>query len=302
MKKMLLVVNPCAGQKKASRFLADIIDLFNRNDYMVMAHMTSKQGEGEEICAKYAELADLIVCCGGDGTFNETISGVMKSGADVPIGYIPAGSTNDYASSLHLSNNIMQAARDIVEGKPEKLDVGMFAGRYYSYVASFGAFTRASYATPQSAKNVLGHMAYVLSGMQELTQIRSHHLRFELPDEEVIEGEFIFGAVSNSISVGGILTLAEDRVDLTDGMFELLLVRTPKNLQELAECVVALQKKTYESSILTFRSVPWVRITAPADMDWTLDGEREEGHETIEVKCMKQAITVVRNIDTEKKS
>jgi len=295
------VVNPCAGQKRARRFLPDIIELFNRNDYMVMTHITSRQGEGEDICLKCADQVDLIVCCGGDGTFNETIAGVMKSGVQVPIGYIPAGSTNDYASSLHLSNNIMQAARDIVEGKADLLDVGTFAGRYYSYVASFGAFTRASYATPQNAKNWLGHMAYLLNGMQELTQIRSHYLRFELPDDEVVEGEFIFGAVSNSISVGGILTLSEERVNLTDGMFELLLVRTPKNWQEMTECLMALQKKTYESSILIFRSVPWVRITAPGDMDWTLDGEREPGHETIEVNCLKQAVSVVRNLDRNKK-
>ena len=296
MKKMLFLVNPCAGQKKAKRYLADMIDLFNRAGYAVMTHMTSQPGEGEKIAMEFAHRVQLIVACGGDGTFNETVSGVMKSGAQVPIGYIPAGSTNDYATSLRLSTNIMQAARDVLEGEAERLDVGMFEGRYYSYVASFGAFTRASYATPQNAKNLLGHMAYVLSGMQELTQIKSHHLRFELPEGEVIEGDFIFGAVSNSISVGGILTLAEDRVDLTDGKLELLLIRTPKNLQELTECVLALQKKTYDSAVLTFRSVPYVRITAPADMEWTLDGEREGAHETIEVQCVRQAVSVIRNL------
>lgn len=300
MKRMLFLVNPCAGQKKAKRYLADIIDLFNRDGYIVLSHMTSQPGEGQKICKELAPHVDLVVCCGGDGTFNETISGVLESGVDVPIGYIPAGSTNDYAASLRLSTNIMQATRDILEGKAEKLDMGCFAGRYYSYVASFGAFTKASYATPQNAKNMLGHMAYILSGMQELTQIRPYHLRFELPDDEVVEDDFIFGAVSNSVSVGGILTLAEDRVDLTDGKFELLLVRMPKDLKELAECVMALQRKTYDSSILTFRSVPWARITAPADMDWTLDGEREEGHENIEVNCLKQAVTVIRRVDEKK--
>lgn len=300
MKEMLFLVNPCAGQKKAKRYLADMIDLFNRAGYAVWTHMTSQPGEGEKVVKEFAHRVDLIVACGGDGTFNETISGVMKSGADVRIGYIPAGSTNDYAASLHLSTNIMQATRDVLEGSAEKLDVGMFGERYYSYVASFGAFTRASYATPQNAKNLLGHMAYVLSGMQELTQIRSYHLRFELPNDELIEDDYIFGAVSNSLSVGGILTLAEDRVDLTDGKFELLLIRTPKNLQELTECVLALQKKTYDSPVLTFRSVPWVRITAPADMEWTLDGEREDPHETVDVKCIRQAVNVVRNLDTGK--
>ena len=275
-----------------------MIDLFNRAGYTVIVHMTNQPGEGERIIQEFAHRVQLIVACGGDGTFNETVSGVLKSGLNVPIGYIPAGSTNDFAASLHLSTNIMQATRDVIEGTPDALDVGVFAGRYYSYVASFGAFTRASYATPQNAKNLLGHMAYVLSGMQELTQIKSYHLRFELPDGEIIEDDFLFGAVSNSISVGGVLTLAEDRVDLTDGKFELLLIRMPKDLKELTDCVVALQKKTYDSAVLTFRSVPWVKITAPADMDWTLDGEREEGHESIEVGCLQQAITVIRRQDT----
>ncbi len=294
MKKLLLIVNPCAGQRKARKYLADIIDIFNRADYTVITYITSEAGDGEKAVICYASEVDLVVCCGGDGTFNETVSGVMRCGKDLPIGYIPAGSTNDFASSLHLSNNILQAARDIVEGEPIQVDVGCFGGRYFSYVASFGVFTRTSYTTPQNIKNALGHAAYMLSGIQEISQLRTHWLRFELPDGGVVEDRFLFGAISNSTSVGGVLTLAEDQVDMSDGKFELLLIRAPKDLMELAECVRALQKQTYNCTMITFLNTERVKVTASKDMSWTLDGEREEGHACVEVECLHHAIRVYR--------
>ena len=298
MKNLLLILNPCAGQRKGRRFLADIIGLFNREGYAVTTYVTSHPGEGERACIALAEQADLIVCCGGDGTFNETVSAVVKAGVKTPIGYIPAGSTNDFASSLHLSKNIMQAARDVVQGKPETVDVGCFGGRYFSYVASFGAFTGTSYTTPQSLKNIFGHAAYLLGGIQELSQLRPWQLRVELPDGTVIEDKFVFGAISNSTSVGGMLTLAQDRVDLKDGKLELLLVRMPKDLIELADCVLALQRQRYDNRMLTFLQTSSLQVTAPGDMDWTLDGEREPGHgEQVLVECVHNAIEVIRNCD-----
>lgn len=294
MEKLLLIVNPCAGQKKAKKLLSDIIEVFNRSGFTVITHITASSGDAEAACLQYAQSVDRIVCCGGDGTFNETISGVLKSGRNIPIGYIPAGSTNDFAASLHLSTDILQAARDITESEAKRLDVGCFGERYFSYVASFGVFTRTSYITPQSMKNVLGHAAYVLSGIQELSQLRSYPLRFELPDGTVIEDRFIFGAISNSTSVGGILTLAPDKVDMADGKFELLLIRAPKDLFELSECVRALQQKTYNCAMITFINTKQVRVTAPEDMSWTLDGEHEPGHLQIDVQCLHQAIQVCK--------
>ena len=294
MKKLLLIVNPCAGQRKGKRYLADMIDIFNRAGYLVLTHLTAEPGDGARIARELAGQVDLVVCCGGDGTFNETASGVVKSGTDVPVGYIPAGSTNDFAASLQLSSNILQAARDVVEGAAEALDMGSFGGRYFSYVASFGAFTRASYTTPQSMKNLWGHAAYVLGGIQELSQLRTWPMRFELPDGTVIEDQFVFGAISNATSVGGVLTLSKDQVDLRDGKFELLLVRAPKDLIELAECVRALQKQTYDCHMLTFCHASSVKISGEAGMEWTLDGEWEPGHETVQVQCLHKAIRVVR--------
>ena len=294
MKKMLFIMNPFAGQKRANRQLSDLLLLFTKAGYDVITHMTTGPGSASEAAERLAGEVDLIVCCGGDGTFNETVSGLLKSGRDVNLGYIPAGSTNDFAASLKLSSNILQAAQDILEGEPVPYDVGKFGDRYFSYVASFGAFTRASYATPQSVKNALGHTAYVLEGISEISQIRPEHVRLEL-DGEIVEGDFLFGAISNSTSVGGILTLDESQVDMGDGKFEILLVRAPKDILEVGECIRALQSQTYNCAMITFRSAERVRITASEDMDWTLDGEREPGHrEPVQVENLHHGITLMQ--------
>ena len=237
-----------------------------------------------------------MVCCGGDGTLNETITGLLSAGADTPIGYIPAGSTNDFASSLKLPTNILKAAQTIVEGEPVSYDVGRFGNRYFSYVASFGAFTRSSYATPQNVKNALGHTAYVLSGITELSQIRNEHVKMEI-DGQTVEGDFLFGAICNSTSVGGILTLDPKQVDMGDGLFEILLVRAPENLGEIHECIQALQSQKYNCAMLTFRSAQKVRIFADPEMPWTLDGEKEDGHETVEVENLHHAIRLMQKKD-----
>ena len=160
-----------------------------------------------------------MVCCGGDGTLNETLSGLLSAESKTPIGYIPTGSTNDFASSLKLPLDVLEATKNIIEGQPVPYDAGRFGGRVFSYVASFGAFTRTSYTTPQSIKNALGHTAYVLEGIQELTQIRNEHIKM-IVDGEVVEDDFLFGAICNSTSVGGVLTLDPDVVDLQDNKLE----------------------------------------------------------------------------------
>ena len=289
MKKLLFVMNPCAGMRKANKILPDILGLFNRYGYDVHVHITEGRGDGETVVAQRAAQMDLVVCCGGDGTFNETVSGVLKSGADVPIGYIPAGSTNDFAVSLGLKSTPMEAAKAIMEGKEASYDVGCFGGRYFTYVASFGIFTKASYATPQSMKNTLGHAAYLLEGIQELSQLKKLPVKMEL-DGEVLEGEYLFGAISNSTSMGGVLKLDPKQVDMADGLFEILLVRMPKDLIELSECINAIQKQTYNCKMASFRTARKVKVYASDAMDWTLDGEREPGHEEVLVENLHHAI------------
>ena len=293
MKKLLFVMNPYAGTRRANKYLPEIITTFNRAGYEVTAYMTAGPGDGARMVQQRCGDMDLVVCAGGDGTFNETISGILRSGVKVPIGYIPCGSTNDFASSLHLPGDILQAARHIVEGEPVPYDVGRFGDRYFSYVASFGAFTRASYATPQNVKNALGHTAYLLEGIQELSQIRKAHVRFDTEDQ-VVEDDFLFGAISNSTSVGGILTLDPKQVDMGDGKFELLLIRAPRDFAELSECLRALQTQKYNCDMITFLSASRVRVTADAGMPWTLDGEREEGHAAVDAVNLHHAIELIQ--------
>ena len=292
MKKLLFIMNPLAGQKRANRFLPDIISLYNRAGYDVTTYITGAPGDATRVAARLASETDLIVCCGGDGTLNETISGVLCRGVDVPIGYIPAGSTNDFATSLKLSTNIMQAAQDVLDGTPRAYDVGDFGGRYFSYVASFGAFTRTSYSTPQSVKNALGHTAYLLEGIQEISQLRKEHIRMEM-DGQVVEDDFLFGAISNSTSVGGVLALDPKQVDLGDGKFEIMLIRAPRNLTEITECIQAVQTQKFSCAMITFCSASNIRVYADPAMPWTLDGEKEEGKELIDVRNLHQAIRLI---------
>ncbi len=293
MKTMLFVMNPYAGMRKANRYLADILTIFNQADYRVITHMTAGPGDCAKTVAELAEKVDLIVCAGGDGTFSEAVNGLITAGVQVPLGYIPCGSTNDFANTLKLPTNVLQAAKSIAEGTPTSYDIGRFHDRYFTYVASFGVFTKASYSTPQNIKNALGHTAYLLSGIQELSQIRKTHVRIETADS-VIEDDFLFGAVCNSTSVGGIFTLDPKQVDMADGKFELLLLRAPKNLLEITECIQALQKQTYNCAMLTFLSTSRLTIYADPDMPWTLDGERADGAPVIEIKNLNKAVRLMK--------
>lgn len=272
MNRLLLIVNPCAGTKRIVRYLPDILQLFRTNGYETTVYMTAERGDGTHIVQTRGVDFDRIICAGGDGTFNEVIAGILKAGLTTPIGYIPCGSTNDFASSLHLPKTIMKAAHCAVEGAPISVDVGQFAERYFSYVASFGAFTKASYSTPQSVKNALGHLAYILEGIKDIPTIRPIHLSLEV-NGMLLEDDYIFGAISNTTSVGGVLTLDESLVDLNDGMFELLLIKSPADIIELNECVRALSTQDYQSRMITFLSTSRLHIASQEPIDWTLDGE-----------------------------
>ncbi len=293
MKKLLIIMNPCSGKKKANLHLANIISVFNRANYEVTVYITTGRGDATTVAARHGACYDLLVCIGGDGTFNEVITGLHNIGAMTPIGYIPAGSTNDFASSLHLSKDIPAAAKDIIEGSTRSLDIGKFNDRCFSYIASFGAFTRTSYATPQSLKNLLGHTAYLLAGVKELASIRSYRVKFTVEDGSVYEDDYIFGAISNSTSVAGILTLDPKIVDMNDGLFELLLVRKPRSPLELGDCILALKTQDYNSPMLTLVSTSTVLVETMEDLDWTLDGEYEKGQPFCTVTNLHSAVNLI---------
>ena len=292
MRKLLFLVNPNAGQRRVNKSLTDIIGIFNEGGYEVTVFLTNGPGSGTQIVQERAADYDLVVCAGGDGTLNETVTGVLRTGAVCPVGYIPCGSTNDFASTLKLSMDVVQAAKDIMMGAPVEYDVGRWGDRYFVYIASFGAFTRVSYTTPQNLKNALGHLAYVLSGIQELPQIRNIPMALEL-DGQVLDGEYLFGAVSNSTSVGGVFTLDASQVDLRDGKFEVILVRMPRDMAELTQCAAALQNHTYDCAAITFRSVSRLKVHQDPALLWTLDGERAEGGDMVEIENLHRAVRLV---------
>ena len=299
MKKMLFVINPFAGMRKAAKVLPEILSVFNRADFDVRIYVTAGHMDAIQAVARMAPGMDLVVCSGGDGTFNETVTGLMQAGLDIPIGYIPSGSTNDFATTLGIPVDCIAAAKMIVEGVPVAYDTGKFGSRYFSYVASFGAFTKASYSTPQSVKNLLGHIAYLLEGMQELSQIRKLHVKLTLDEGEVLEDDYLFGAICNSTSVGGIMTLDPNQVDLTDGKFEVLLVRAPRTLQEIPECLLSVQKQQYNSTMMTFRNASRILVETDPEIPWTLDGEKEDGHDLVEIQNLHKAIRIIQKKETD---
>lgn len=302
MKQLLMIMNPYAGTMQANKVLDKIIEIFCKAGYETVIAMTQRKGDGTVIARERCASADIVVAVGGDGTFNEVVSGVIQSGNDVKIGYIPAGTTNDFANSLGLPDSIIKAAKSIVKGKPRKLDVGAFNGRYFSYVASFGAFTKTSYGVPQSIKNMLGHTAYILQGIKDVTSIKPIHMDITDSEGRDHSGDFYFGAICNSTSMGGILTLDKDDVDMADGKFEVLLVKASSNIFELNDIVMALMRQNYKSNdMIDFFSTKRVDIKAGKDVDWTLDGEYQEGQDSITIENVHNAIDILVPSDNSKK-
>ena len=294
-RKVLIILNPTAGQKRANAELTEIVRLFTANEYLPTVLTTLRRGDGTLYAKNLAGEFDLVVAIGGDGSFNEVVAGVIGSGAGTPVGYIPAGSTNDFADSLKLRSDISGAAMDIIKGYPIPLDIGEFNGRCFTHVASFGAFTKTSYTTPQDVKNALGRLAYILSGISSLGEIRPIHLKAEV-DGRTFEDDYIFGAVTNSTSMGGIVKLDEGLVDMSDGRFEMLLVKNPRDLIEIAEIVRAVTESDFsDEEQFVFLSGSDFLIHNPEMVDWTLDGEYQKGTAEIRIKNLRHALTLMVN-------
>lgn len=292
MERQLVILNPRAGRMQAGRRLGELLPLLESDGVTAELLETKAAGEARAAVASRAGEFRRVVCIGGDGTLNEVLSGMLEAGQNVPIGYIAAGSTNDFAASHGIARDILQAARDIASGVPTPIDVGMFNGRCFAYTASFGAFTRASYAAPQAVKNAVGHLAYIFEGIRDIANIRPYAVTVEA-EGEVRSGEFIFGMAGNSTSMGGVLRLDPKQIDLHDGKFEVLLVRKPQHIGQLIAAAVALQSQNYDNELLCFFKAAHLRISAPGDMDWTLDGEFQPGAEHIEIRNLHDAVRLI---------
>ncbi|MDO4565341.1 MAG: YegS/Rv2252/BmrU family lipid kinase [Clostridia bacterium] len=291
-RKALLIINPCSGRRQGVKYLVDILNMFDRAGYSISLHLTAKRLDATRLAEEFGPASDLIVCIGGDGTFNEVIVGMMRGKVRAPIGYIPLGSTNDFASSLNIPKHWRDAVFAILNGAPKAIDICRFNERYFSYVASCGAFAKTSYSTPQNLKNALGHLAYILEGAKDISAIRPLGLKIELPDE-TIEGEFIFAACSNATTVGGVLRLDPKLVDMNDGKMELMLIPSPNNALHFGKVLQCLQTKKYEAPYVIFKSSPTAEIYTDGTFDWSLDGEKYTGSKKISAAVEHSAISII---------
>ena len=293
MKKLYFILNLQSGKATISSKLAVVIDMFTKAGYEVTARPTQ---ERMDACAaaKYAcgQGFDLIVCSGGDGTLNEVIQGVMRSEKKLPIGYIHAGSTNDFARGVGIPRNIIDAVQWIIDGKKYPCDIGSFNDKFFTYIAAFGAFTEVTYETSQQVKNVLGHVAYVLNGISRLKNIKSYHMKITY-DDEIIEDNYIFGMVTNSSSVAGLLSLNNFLLD--DGLYEVTLIKTPGNpldLQRIIHSLLNIDIDIDTAYIKSFRTSK-IRFECDDELQWTIDGEFGGAYKTVDVCNNKQAIELM---------
>lgn len=290
--RLLFIFNPKAGKGQIRNNLLDIIDTFVKAGYEVNTRPTQYAGEAMEIARDRAAEYDLVACSGGDGTLDEVVAGIMKSGQKRPIGYIPAGSTNDFANSLGLPKNMKSAAEVVVGGKPYACDIGSFNNNSFVYIAAFGLFTEVSYETSQEIKNVLGHMAYILEGAKKLTAIKSYHMKITAQDT-VIEDDFLYGMVTNSVSVGGFKGITGKFVDLSDGVFEVTLIKRPKSLEELNQIIGALTLRDIDATEMYCFKTSYLKIEAEDEVAWTLDGEFGGRHTEVVIENLNRALEIM---------
>jgi diacylglycerol kinase (ATP) len=284
--------------KNINHPLLQVLDIFIKEGYETNVYLTQSHGDAKNVTSERAKEYDLIACSGGDGTLNEVVSGMMKSAKKIPIGYLPAGTTNDFVSNLHIPKNIVDAANIITKGQPYTCDIGSFNKDYFTYVAAFGVFTNVPYETKQEVKNVLGYFAYILEGIKRLTEIKSYHLKVEYHDKAVT-GDFIFGMATNSTSVAGFKNLTDSPIHLNDGLFEVTLIKMPKSPLELQEIVTSLiAQESNMKHILTFKANQ-LAITGDEKIAWTLDGEFGGEHEKVIIKNLKEQIEIFGPIGLE---
>ena len=293
--RVLLMVNPMAGRQKIRNELLYVVDTLTKAGYETIIYTTQGKDATRDLLAEKDSQFDRVICCGGDGTFNEILSATMHWDKRPILGYIPAGTTNDFAAGLKLPSDIREAAVNIVRGTPHTVDAGLFNTSYFSYVASFGAFTETSYSTPQNFKNAVGHLAYILEGIKEIPAFTPYTVCVEA-DGQIYKDSYIFGAVSNARSVGGILKISDSLVDLNDGVFEVMMIKMPKTLMDLSAIVTSLTSLNplkYDPSMFLFLQTKELKITFEQEMVWSLDGERVSGGKEARIACIKDAFKIL---------
>lgn len=292
-KKALLIVNPKAGKQAGKTNLFNIISILSQK-FDLTVHLTEYAGDAVDTAAQ-AEDFDTVICCGGDGTVSQVLEGASKLSHGINIGYIPCGTTNDLATAIGIPKNIRAAATAIVKGRPIVHDVGQFGeSRRFVYTATFGAFAKTSYQTPQDMKNILGHFAYLLSGVQELGNIKKYRVALTYDGGRFESDDIILCAVMNSTSIGGILKLPKDEVDFADGKFEILMIKAPTNIFELNDLIIALTKSDYSNRNIVYLKSSDLHVETATKVAWTLDGESAGEHNNVDIKCLRHATSFIR--------
>ncbi|MCQ2507837.1 MAG: YegS/Rv2252/BmrU family lipid kinase [Dorea sp.] len=293
MKKLLFIYNPRAGQALLKPYISDVVDLFVKAGYEVTIYPTQAYHDAYKKVKSYdASAYDLVVCSGGDGTIDEVVTAMMEREDRNPIGYIPTGTTNDFANSLHIPTDIMKGADNAVNGCKFPCDIGSFNDDYFVYVAAFGIFTNVPYETDQNLKNMLGHFAYLMEGAKQILDIPSYHLKVSW-DEGDVEDDFILGMVTNSKSVGGFRKMIGNSVVFDDGLFEVTLIRTPDNIIDVNEIVAALLMNNVNDDHMLQFSTRHIRFEAREEIPWTLDGEFGGRHHKVEVENLPRALEIM---------
>ena len=291
-KKMLFVYNPRAGKERIRSNLLDIIDIFAKAGYEVTVHPTQAAGDAVKAVKNREDIYDIVTCSGGDGTLDEVVNGMWKSKNQVPIGYVPAGSTNDFAMSLGIPSEMHASAEALVKGKEYACDIGIMNKDIFVYIAAFGIFTDVSYLTKQDIKNVLGHMAYIFEGAKRLSEIRSYHLKVTT-DQGVIEDDFVFGMVTNSISVGGFKDITGKNVTLDDGVFEVTLVKLPDNMFDMSNLIASFLNRDIDTEQMYCFKTNHVVFESKEEIAWTRDGEFGGNHKRVDIRNENKAIKIM---------
>lgn len=291
VQKLLFIVNPHSGKGQIKNHLLQIVDIMVKAGFEVTVYTTQEPADAARKVTEDGAAYDRIVCSGGDGTLDEVMTGLMQSGMRIPIGYIPAGSTNDFANSLKIPKGMIKAAERAVADKPFSCDIGAFNEDTFVYVAAFGLFTEVSYKTSQQLKNIFGHVAYLMEGVKQLHDIPSYHLQVEY-DGKVFQDEFIYGMITNSVSVGGFKGMTGKDVKLDDGVFEVTLIKMPHNPIELNQILVSLTNRVNDSTMIYSFKTEEVRVISSEKVAWTLDGEFGGEHGEVLIRNLKQRVEI----------
>ena len=292
MKKALVIINPIAGKQRFKTELFSLTSFLCQNGWAPTVLFTERKGHATELTKQHAKDYDRLICCGGDGTLAEVVAGVTELEGAPPVGYIPAGTTNDFANSLSIPMSVQSAAKLAITGTPTKIDIGRFGTSYFTYVASFGAFTSSSYSTPQQNKNLLGHLAYVLEGVKDLSSLHPYHIKVST-SEKTYENDYLLGTVSNSLIVAGLIKMNNSLVKFSDGLFEVMLIKFPTKLEDLHKIILSLQSGEYDPEVIDFFQTDKLCFKSEDIFPWSLDGEYQAGAEKINISVIKKAATVI---------